>query len=323
MIRTLLPCTALAFTLSAAPLSAAGEWTTDFEAAKPAAAESDRDILLFFTGSDWCVFCKHLKENVLGTERFLKVAGGDFVLVEVDFPEDPSALPATTRQRNQALLEQYAVSGFPTLILADLRGVPYAQTGYEPGGVEPFLARLAALKLNRSTRDEALREAAEATGLERAQILARAIAPLEFDLQKRFHAEILDEIQTLDPHDTLGFAERARRHQLRADFASALEGFAGDLATLMEEEKFDEALAAIDTWIADGGFEGELKQQAMFLQLNVLGEQDRHQEALKTLDAIVAIDPSTEIGEGLRTQLRPVIEAAAREAAAPETETTE
>jgi hypothetical protein len=39
---------------SRAPAAAPGEWTTDYEAALATASGSNRKILLFFTGSDWC-----------------------------------------------------------------------------------------------------------------------------------------------------------------------------------------------------------------------------------------------------------------------------
>lgn len=49
-----------------APASAGNEpapevtWLTDFEESKAIAAETDRLILINFTGSDWCPPCMHL-----------------------------------------------------------------------------------------------------------------------------------------------------------------------------------------------------------------------------------------------------------------------
>ena len=48
-------CLALALTPA---LHAGGEgWTSDFEAAKAQAAKEGKDLLIDFTGSDWCGWC--------------------------------------------------------------------------------------------------------------------------------------------------------------------------------------------------------------------------------------------------------------------------
>ena len=47
------------------PTGSASAWTHDFAAAQRLArAEPPRDLLLFFTGSDWCGWCKKLKADV-------------------------------------------------------------------------------------------------------------------------------------------------------------------------------------------------------------------------------------------------------------------
>src|SRR5690349_8751855 len=57
MKKLLLLCGLLAFT---AALSAAEDvtWTTDYKAALAQAKAQNRHVFLFFTGSDWCSWCK-------------------------------------------------------------------------------------------------------------------------------------------------------------------------------------------------------------------------------------------------------------------------
>ena len=43
---------------------AAPGWETDFAAARKQAREQKKDLLIDFTGSDWCGWCKRLKEEV-------------------------------------------------------------------------------------------------------------------------------------------------------------------------------------------------------------------------------------------------------------------
>jgi protein disulfide-isomerase len=57
---------AIAFLLIAAPSVLAAEWTEDFAAAKKSAAESYKDLLIDFTGSDWCGYCMMLDDAGCG-----------------------------------------------------------------------------------------------------------------------------------------------------------------------------------------------------------------------------------------------------------------
>ena len=128
-----------------APLAAFGAegWLTDFEAAKKKAAAEKKDILVDFTGSDWCSWCIKLDKEVFSTEAFK--AQKDFVLVALDFPRRKE-IPADQKAKNEALMRQWGVRGFPTIILTNAKGEAYARTGYEAGGPEKYLPHLAELR---------------------------------------------------------------------------------------------------------------------------------------------------------------------------------
>src|SRR4051812_47368765 len=98
--------------LNAAPLT----WLTDLNAAKLQAQKENKAILLDFTGSDWCHWCKVLKSEVFDTPQFAEYASKRLVLVEVDFPER-KVLPAKQMQANATLQALYKVEGYPTIIL--------------------------------------------------------------------------------------------------------------------------------------------------------------------------------------------------------------
>ena len=59
---------------------------SDFEAAKAKAKAENKLLLVDFTGSDWCVWCKKLKAEVFDQDTFQTAAPEQFVLVELDFP---------------------------------------------------------------------------------------------------------------------------------------------------------------------------------------------------------------------------------------------
>ncbi|HEY8240444.1 MAG TPA: thioredoxin family protein, partial [Kiritimatiellia bacterium] len=61
-------------------------WTDDFEQAMNEAKASGRYLLLDFTGSDWCGWCKRLDAEVFKDDTFKEFAASNLVCVKVDFP---------------------------------------------------------------------------------------------------------------------------------------------------------------------------------------------------------------------------------------------
>ena len=120
---------------------AAYTWLTDFAAAKQRAAGENKKMLLDFTGSDWCYFCKRLDAEVLDTPTFKDFAK-DYVLMRVDFPRSQE-LPPDLKEQNKALAQQYRINGFPTLVELSPSGQEIArQSGYHPGsGPQAYIAQ--------------------------------------------------------------------------------------------------------------------------------------------------------------------------------------
>jgi len=119
-------------------------WKTDLESAKAEAAKAGKPVLAFFTGSDWCGWCKRLDSEVLSKEPFQKFASEKFVLFMADFPAKKE-IPADVKERNARLSEQYEVEGFPTLLVLDKDGKVMGRTGYRPGGPEKYIEHLKAI----------------------------------------------------------------------------------------------------------------------------------------------------------------------------------
>ena len=91
-------------------------WLTDLEAAKKQAAEENKPILMFFTGSDWCGWCIKLHEDVLDKDEFQDFAKENVILLELDFPNSIPQSDALKKQ-NKALGEKFKVTGYPTMVL--------------------------------------------------------------------------------------------------------------------------------------------------------------------------------------------------------------
>ncbi|MCH2113242.1 MAG: thioredoxin family protein [Planctomycetes bacterium] len=118
-------------------------WYDDFDLAVAAAKDQGKDLLVDFTGSDWCGWCIRLDEEVFEHEAFLTPAMDKFVLVKLDFPQGEEAKAKVPNpERNDELNQEYAVQGFPTILLMDAAGEVYAQTGYQEGGPEAYITHM-------------------------------------------------------------------------------------------------------------------------------------------------------------------------------------
>ncbi|MEJ5259553.1 MAG: thioredoxin family protein [Anaerohalosphaeraceae bacterium] len=123
-------------------------WYTNFQEALAAAQKENKDLLINFSGSDWCIFCIRLEKDVFAQEAFAKEAEKYFVFMLVDFPSDPSKQSVEIRRQNQQLARRYRFRNlFPTLYLAKPDGTPYAMAEYQQLGPTEYLDYL--LKIRR------------------------------------------------------------------------------------------------------------------------------------------------------------------------------
>lgn len=121
-------------------------WLTDYNAALQQAKTSKKNVLLDFTGSDWCEACIHMEKEVLDTPQFKDYAEKHLVLMRADFPITKQ-LPQKLADQNDKLQGEYGVNGYPTFILVDKNGnVLGQQVGYLDGGPSAFIAKLDSMK---------------------------------------------------------------------------------------------------------------------------------------------------------------------------------
>lgn len=116
-------------------------WVTDFRQAFRIAREENRMILLNYTGSDWCVWCHKLRDEVFNTPAFEAYAEENLVLLFLDFPSGIT-LPEEQIQHNGFLQALLGVEGFPTIWLLSSDLTPLLRTGYQAGGAEEYIRHL-------------------------------------------------------------------------------------------------------------------------------------------------------------------------------------
>ncbi len=96
-------------------------WVNDYKKAQQEATANHKFLLLDFTGSDWCGWCRKFDKEIWSQPQFKDYARENLVLVEVDFPR---AKPQSVelRKQNQELAQQYEVQGFPTIVVLNGNG---------------------------------------------------------------------------------------------------------------------------------------------------------------------------------------------------------
>lgn len=130
-------------------------WYVNLDEAYLKSKESGKPIMVNFTGSDWCGWCKRLTASVFSKEEFKTWAEDNVVLVEADFPRRKK-LPADIQRQNAGLQQAFKVQGFPTVWVFDLdkdattgkyQISAIGKTGYTPtveqftSGIDQMLAR--------------------------------------------------------------------------------------------------------------------------------------------------------------------------------------
>jgi tetratricopeptide (TPR) repeat protein len=267
-------------------------WRTDADVAAKEAASTGRDMLLLFTGSDWCPPCKLLEERILSQPVFADGVRDKFTLLKFDFPQEKE-LPADLVKQNQEWADKFGVEAFPTLILVDKELRPFAITGFRDEPPAEFVEQLVAMQTSRVTRDEFLSKAAAATGLERAKLLDQALSAMKSSIVETWYQDVLDQIDVLDPNDETGLREKYFAQRDRERWESIMSSIAM-VARLQEPEQ---AVSFIDQAIADGRLPLEMWLHAQNTKVKLLRGINKVEEANKLIDEMV-------LAEGLDDEQR-------------------
>ncbi len=116
-------------------------WKEKIETAVEQAKKQNKPILVNFTGSDWCVWCKKLSAEVFTQKEFIDYANKNLILVKIDFPKNIQQSQETVYY-NRQVAEKYGIQGFPTIILLDSNGKVINYTGYQEGGAKSYVEHI-------------------------------------------------------------------------------------------------------------------------------------------------------------------------------------
>lgn len=113
-------------------------WHENLEQAANLAKSQGKGVLIDFTGSDWCKWCKKLDSEVFSQSEFINYARNNLVLVKIDFPHYKTQ-SHEVKTYNKRLAVTFRVTGYPTVVLINKYQQVVAYTGYREGGAEKYV----------------------------------------------------------------------------------------------------------------------------------------------------------------------------------------
>ena len=138
----------LLFALAISNFAVSQDWQTNFEEAKKIATEQEKNVVIVFSGSDWCAPCIKLDKNIWQSEAFKKEAAAEWVLVKANFPrKKANELPKDQTEHNRKLAEKYNVEGsFPLVVVLDKNGKVLGKMGFKNVSPEEYIKMIHALE---------------------------------------------------------------------------------------------------------------------------------------------------------------------------------
>ena len=194
------------------------KWVSHLDEAKRLAEASGKDLLILFTGTEWCKPCLEFERVVLTQPDFTRTSE-PFVLAKLEFPVCDEKLPQDRAKDLIAWRGRYGIRVFPTVLLANATGRPYAVTGYAGLKASEYMRHVDRLRRVREQRDAAFLRAANARGLEKARFLNEALSVLsdafdksytekQGDMLVRFYRPQIDQILALDSTNDAGLRDK-------------------------------------------------------------------------------------------------------------------
>ncbi|MFT4843308.1 MAG: thioredoxin-related protein [Candidatus Azotimanducaceae bacterium] len=225
---------ASALTLLTLPLAAqeapASVWFDDFDKAVASAKKQGKDLLVDFTGSDWCGWCIKLDAEVFAHAEFVDAMSKKYVLVALDYPRQKPAMDKVPNPvRNAEVSGEYGVGGYPTIMLLTSNGDVLGSASYEEGGPANYVAHLEKVASEGRSNLEFLasyeRTLAKAKGGDRLKILRSVVDDLGQMSRESYGvrgmARLAKQAFKLDSRNKKGLKHDAIRAILSAGVADA------------------------------------------------------------------------------------------------------
>ena len=110
-------------------------WLINYDAALVKAQDENKNVLVYFTGSDWCAPCKMLKKDLFETTAFQDISN-DYVMLYIDLPMNRDLISADQLQHNRDVSSKLNRKGaVPLLTILNKNGKELeTYSGYSMNG---------------------------------------------------------------------------------------------------------------------------------------------------------------------------------------------
>ncbi|MEZ4788104.1 MAG: thioredoxin family protein [Flavobacterium haoranii] len=114
-------------------LSFSQNWVNNFDSAKKIAKQENKNIIMIFSGSDWCAPCIRLDKNIWQSQEFKEESTNNWVTMKLNFPrKKANQLPADEEKHNRELAEKYNKEGnFPLVVILNPEGKVLGKLGFK------------------------------------------------------------------------------------------------------------------------------------------------------------------------------------------------
>jgi tetratricopeptide (TPR) repeat protein len=263
-------------------------WLQDLNPALAMAKAQQKDVLLEFSApQDSAGSAGALESDVLDRASFRREVGRSFVLARMASSSDLS--PARITQVTTCA-ERLGVAHFPTFVLLDPDGRPYAKSELVASDAIAYQEEFSRLRGLHARRDEAIALAQAAKGIDRAKHLDDALAAVGPFAESEY-ADLRREVIDLDPENAAGLKAKYEPAILARQIDATIQG---EIYPLADRGEYSAAIARIDRLM------NEIKHTPAQLQLMMafkgqlfysLGDK---RKAAELIDQAISIDPASE-----------------------------
>jgi thioredoxin-related protein len=288
----------------------AGEavWYNDFEESKAAAAEQDKNILLFFTGSDWDTISQSLAANVFTSDVFLKKVASEYILTQLDFPQAEGSIVEEQFMKNYDVANSFTLEGIPTVLLVTKEGYVIAviETTADIESADDYVKTITSFNKQSDKIVAATKKMDKAEGLDKVKHID-TFADLLDPSYRYLLSDLFSQITDLDPENK---SNLYGKYLLQLTYPKAMETFASGSP--------EEAIKMfID--IAEGGLLNTADTQEAYYSAASLSAQTPDSNSEVVLDYLrksYTIDTESKTAESILTTIEYIESSIAAEKAA-------
>jgi len=275
---------------SAVPLPT---WLDDWRIAQRVASFEGKDILLEFTrpvnlGSAGTPKATP-SATVLDSDAFLRPIGGAFVLFRLTLSHD---MPPEDAARFSTWATRLAVTKFPTFVLLDSHGAPYARSELVAKGAFAYLCEFQRLRKVRKKRDRQLALADATAGIERAHHLDAALNEVARFADTEY-ADLEQRVTELDPQNSAGPRSKYETTVRHRQVECAVRD---DVYPLINGGNYPSAIARLNELVAGPKPPRDDLQRILAIKAELFYGLHLKEISTKLFDEAIALDPKSELG---------------------------